>query len=84
MMSEQHHGAHSALLEMRLIVNGESLSITHMGPDFLIVKSSGEHPPGEAAIVLPVDQGNKPRAFQARLRFCSSNASAASSPRPPQ
>lgn len=27
---------------------------------------------------------NKPRAFQARLRFCSSNASAASSPRPPQ
>jgi hypothetical protein len=27
---------------------------------------------------------NKTRAFQARLRFCSSNASAVSSPRPPQ
>ena len=37
MIAEQNHGAHSAQVEMQLIVNGESISITHMGPDFLIV-----------------------------------------------
>lgn len=59
MMSEQHHGAYSAQVEMRLIVNGASLSITHMGPDFLIIESPGEHPPGEATIVLRVDQNER-------------------------
>ncbi len=44
---------------MRLIVNGASLSITHMGPDFLIIESPGEHPPGEATIVLRVDQNER-------------------------
>jgi hypothetical protein len=34
--------------------------------------------------LAPFGIHNKPRTFQARLRFCSSNASAASSPRPPQ
>jgi len=43
-------------VEMQLIVNGDSINITHMGPDFLIVESPAEHPPGEATIVLQVDQ----------------------------
>ena len=44
---------------MRLIVNGDSVSITHMGPDFLIVKSPIEYPPGEATIVLQVDRSER-------------------------
>ena len=48
MIANQSLGAHSAQVEMQLIINGESISITHMGPDFLIVESPREHPPGEA------------------------------------
>jgi hypothetical protein len=44
---------------MQLIINGESISITHMGPDFLIIESPREHPPGEATIVLQVDQSER-------------------------
>ena len=44
---------------MQLIINGESISITHMGPDFLIVESPREYPPGEATIVLQVDQSER-------------------------
>jgi len=39
------------------------------------------------AIIIPQARfraHNNPRNFQARLRFCSNNASAASSPLPPQ
>jgi hypothetical protein len=56
MIAEQNHGAYSAKVEMQLIVNGDTLSITHMGPDFLFVQSPAEYPPGEATIVVQVDQ----------------------------
>ena len=59
MIAEQNHGAHSAQVEMRLIVNGESISITHMGPDFLLIESASGHPPGDATIVLQVDQSER-------------------------
>jgi hypothetical protein len=59
MIAKQSYGAHSAQVEMQLIINGESISITHMGPDFLIVESSREHSPGEATIVLQVDQSER-------------------------
>lgn len=41
---------------MRLIINGSSISITQMGPDFLFIEAGLDHPPGEATIVLQVDQ----------------------------
>lgn len=44
---------------MRLIVNGASISITQMGPDFLFIESASDHPPGEATIVLQVDQSER-------------------------
>ncbi len=44
---------------MQLIINGESMDITHMGPDFLIVESPREYPPGEATILLQVDQSER-------------------------
>ena len=59
MIAKQSYGAHSAQVEMQLIINGESISITHMGPDFLIIESPREHPPGEATIVLQVDQSER-------------------------
>ncbi len=54
-MIAESHGAHSAQLEMRLLVNGRSIGITHMGPDFLLVESPTDLPPGEASIMLKVD-----------------------------
>jgi hypothetical protein len=59
MITEHNWGAHSAIVEMQLIVNGASLSITHMGPDFLIIESPREYPPSEATIVLQIDQSER-------------------------
>ncbi len=41
---------------MRLIVNGTSIGITHMGRDFVIVESPTEYPPSKASILLKVDE----------------------------
>lgn len=56
MIAEQTYGAHSAHVEMRLIVNGDSIGVTHMGRDFVLVESPAEYPPGEASLLLKVDQ----------------------------
>jgi hypothetical protein len=65
MISDQNYGAHSARVGMFLIVNGSSLSITQMGPDFLFVEPRGDHPPCDATIVLQVDEAE--RRWQVRL-----------------
>ena len=44
---------------MSLIINGSSISITQMGPDFLFVESGDDHPPSDATIVLQVDGGER-------------------------
>jgi len=44
---------------MRLLVNGATISITQMGPDFLLAESAGDHPPGDATIVLQVDESER-------------------------
>ncbi len=59
MIAEQSYGAHSAHLEMQLMINGASIGITQMGPDFLIIESPREHPPGEATIILQVDKSER-------------------------
>ena len=56
MIAEQNYGAHSAQVEMRLIVNGTSIGITHMGRDFVVVESPTEYPPGKASIFMKVDE----------------------------
>jgi hypothetical protein len=56
MIAQQTYGAHSAQVEMRLIVNGNSVSITHMGSDFVLIDPVAEHQPGEATILLRIDQ----------------------------
>jgi hypothetical protein len=55
MIADQNYGAHSAQVEMCLIINGSSISVTQMGPDFLFVEGGHDHPPGQATVVLQVD-----------------------------
>jgi hypothetical protein len=65
MTADQNYGAHSARVEMRLIIKGSSISITQMGPDFLLIEGGHDHPPGEATIVLQVDDAE--RRWQVKL-----------------
>ena len=50
---------------MRLIADGEMIPITHMGRDFLLVRSLSDHPPGDATIILQVDKSE--RQWKVRL-----------------
>jgi hypothetical protein len=59
MISEQTYGAHSARVEMHLIIRGSMLSVTHMGPDFLLVESPMRLAPCEATLVLRVDESER-------------------------
>jgi hypothetical protein len=45
----------SSRVEMHLLVNGSSLPIAQMGPDFLLLDKPVDHPPAQATIVLSVD-----------------------------
>jgi len=65
MIAKQSNGAHSAVVKMRLIINGTSIPINQMGPDFLFVESDRDYPPGEATIVLQIDESQ--REWQVRL-----------------
>ena len=49
------YGGHSALVRMRLHLGGATYRISQMGPDFLFVKATSNHPPGRARIELQVD-----------------------------
>ena len=44
---------------MRLLVNGSSIAVAQMGPDFLLVDAPINHPPGNARLVLEVDQSER-------------------------
>jgi hypothetical protein len=52
-------GGHSAQVDMRLLVNGLSLSVAQMGPDFILLESPVDHPPAVAIMVLQVDQSEQ-------------------------
>ena len=52
-------GGHSAQVKMRLLVNGSSIAVAQMGPDFLLVDAPINHPPGNARLVLQVDQSER-------------------------
>lgn len=56
---------HSAIVLMELRINGFTLPVSHLGPNFLIAKDSVEHPPTDAEIFLSVD-GNE-RSWQVHL-----------------
>jgi hypothetical protein len=65
MIANLSNGAHSAVVKMRLIIDGTSIRIRQMGSDFLFVDSDRDYPPGEATIVLDIDDSH--REWQVRL-----------------
>ena len=55
MTEQDYRNGHSADVRMRLLLNGFSLRIGQLGPDFLILREFREHPACEAEISLTVD-----------------------------
>jgi hypothetical protein len=47
------------MVKMRLLVNGDSISVAQMGPDFLLVDAPVNQPPGDAIMVLQVDESER-------------------------
>jgi hypothetical protein len=46
---------HSARVRMELRLNGSILTISHLGPDYLILGEAVDYPPTQAEIVMSVD-----------------------------
>jgi hypothetical protein len=46
---------HSADVRMTLSVNGDVLKISHLAPEFIILRSPIEHDPADAEIFLSID-----------------------------
>jgi hypothetical protein len=59
MIASSIQGGHSAQVKMRLLVNGGSIAVAQMGPDFLLVDAPINHPPGNASLVLQVDESER-------------------------
>ena len=55
-MPKSNQGGHSAQVKMKLLVNGSSIPVAQMGPDFLLVTEAIDHPPANASIVMQVDE----------------------------
>lgn len=62
-MSSQ--GGHSAQVKMRLLVNGLSVPVVQLGPDFLLVDAPLDLPAGDASVVMQVDRDE--RRWEVRL-----------------
>jgi len=52
---EQKIPSHSADVQMHLSVNGHKISIGRLGPDYVVLDTSIDHPPSDAEISLSVD-----------------------------
>lgn len=50
---------------MHLLLNGESIPVAQLGPDFVLLDAAGEQPPGEGDLVLRVDESE--RSWRVRL-----------------
>ncbi len=50
-----HQAHHSADVRMLLYVNGSTLPIAQLGPDFIILRTPTDHPPTDADIYLSID-----------------------------
>jgi len=50
---------HSAAVSISLLLNGHSIPVAQLGPGFLLLDAPSDHPPGDASIVLRVDQSER-------------------------
>jgi hypothetical protein len=55
LITSSGRGGHSARVDMRLLVNGYTLSVRQMGSDFVLLDEPVSHPPASATILLRVD-----------------------------
>jgi hypothetical protein len=58
-------GGHSAIVKIRLLVNGDSIAVAQMGSDCLFIDAPLDDPPGDATIVMWVDDSE--RRWKVRL-----------------
>jgi hypothetical protein len=56
---------HSARVNMKLLISGSSIPVAQMGPDFLLVTETIDHPPANASIVMQADESE--RRWEVRL-----------------
>jgi hypothetical protein len=59
MIESSGQGGHSAQVKMQLLFNGSSIPVVEMGPDFLVLESTTEHPPVDATIQLRIDSSER-------------------------
>lgn len=56
---------HSAKVEIWLLLNGSTLRVSQLGPDFLILNQPDHYPPGIATLILSIDDHE--RRWEVRL-----------------
>jgi hypothetical protein len=59
MILSSGHKGHSADVRMHLLINGTSLPVAQLGPDFLLLDGAVDHPPTDASILLGVDESER-------------------------
>lgn len=52
---ETEHAAHSADVKIHLHVNGFTLPVAQLGPEFLVLRNPVDHPPCNAEITMSID-----------------------------
>jgi hypothetical protein len=50
-----YKSGHSTDVRIQLCVNGYTLAVAQLGPDFLVLKNPLDHPPAEAEITMSID-----------------------------
>jgi hypothetical protein len=55
MVIDSGQSGYSADVRMRLLLNGASVPLAQLGPDFVLVDAPVEHGPCEATIVVTID-----------------------------
>jgi hypothetical protein len=54
-----HQGGHSADVKIDLVLNGHSIPVAQLGPGFLLIDEPADYPPGEASLILRVDESTE-------------------------
>jgi hypothetical protein len=60
-LASYSYTGHSADVKMHLVLNGRSLSVSQLGPDFLILEIPLDHPPATAVLFFSIDGNERTR-----------------------
>jgi len=59
MIAVTSNGGHSAQVKIQLLIDGGSIPVAQLGPDFLLLSNPIDHPPVTGVLVLQVDQSER-------------------------